>query len=187
MTNRMVIIGTGGFAKELLWLARECRAHDEAIPEVIGFLASKTEATTFQGLPVLGNDDWAYHQLDREVFFTLGMGNAQLRRTLAKRYEQWGFKPVSLIHPSAHYSKAVKIGAGSLLCSGVKLTVDIDLGRHCLLNLQATVGHDVKLFDYTVIHPGAHISGACQVGEASEIGTGAVLLPERKVGKNCRV
>lgn len=78
-------------------------------------------------------------------------------------------------------------GVGAIVCDGVSTTVNISIGSHVLLNLNATIGHDVIIGDYCSIMPGANISGNVTIGEATLIGSGAVILQGLAIGSNVRV
>ena len=65
---------------------------------------------------------------------------------------------------------------GTFFCPGVQTTVNVTIGRHVLLNLNATIGHDAVIGDYCTINPGANISGNVTIGEGCFIGTGATII-----------
>ena len=65
---------------------------------------------------------------------------------------------------------------GTFYCPGSQITVDIEIGRHVLVNLNATIGHDAVIGDYCTINPGANISGNVTIGEGCFIGTGATII-----------
>lgn len=182
--KQLVILGTGGFAREALWLveAINAAAGGEQQPfNVAGFVAAEAGGHV-RGLPVLGDDAWALDHLDHEVRFVPAVGDPALRKSLAERYEAAGFKAISLIHPSVQMASDVRIGRGSLLCAGAVLTTHIDLGAYAIVNLNATIGHDCRIGDFVTVHPGANISGDVTIGTGSEIGTGAAILPGVELG-----
>ena len=65
---------------------------------------------------------------------------------------------------------------GVIICPGAIVTVNVTLGRHVHLNLNATVGHDSTIGDYTTVSPGAAVSGNVTIGKRCYIGTGAVII-----------
>lgn len=64
---------------------------------------------------------------------------------------------------------------GLVICPGAVVTVNVEFGRHCIVNINATVGHDCRIGDFVTISPGAHISGNVTIGNMCYIGSGAVL------------
>ena len=67
--------------------------------------------------------------------------------------------------------KNIKIGKGSIICAGSILTTNIEIGNHCHLNLDTTIGHDTVIGDYFTTAPGAKISGNCNIGDCVYFGT----------------
>ena len=180
MSNRrikVVIIGAGGFGREVLWLLR-CMGPQI---EPIGFL-DEDEELLEQGmcdLPVLGSiQRWS--ALDPDIHYVWGSGFSRGRCETRKRLGEVPF--LTAIHPAALMSEYVEIGQGAVICAGAIVTTHVKLGQHSVLNLSVTVGHDTIIGDYCTLSPGAHISGRVELGEGVSVGTGAVLLPGVKVG-----
>jgi len=105
-----------------------------------------------------------------------GVGTPLVRRQLMKKAASIGFDFAMLIHPRVERSQWLQIGAGTVICAGNILTVNIALGRHVQINLDCTIGHDVSIDDYATLAPGVHVSGCVQIGMNVYIGTGAVIL-----------
>jgi len=90
----------------------------------------------------------------------------------------------ALIHPRAWIGSNVQLGSGVIVCAGVSLTTDIEIGEHVHINLNATVGHDSRVGAFSTLSPGVHISGNVRTGEQVEIGTGASVIPGVSIGPN---
>jgi sugar O-acyltransferase (sialic acid O-acetyltransferase NeuD family) len=88
----------------------------------------------------------------------------------------------TLVHPSSTLGHDVRIGAGSVICAGVRATTNIDIGRHVHLNLNTTVGHDTWIADYVTVNPLVAISGGVRVGAESMLGTHSAVLQYLTVG-----
>ena len=56
-----------------------------------------------------------------------------------------------------------------------------------MLNGRVSVGHDVKIGDYTTIMVGTGISGGCRIGSQVNIGGHAYIIPGKKVGDNATI
>lgn len=175
--NQLVIIGSGGFARELAWLWQDCKAAGQTVPELIGFISDDQAVDHWNGIPRLGNDSWAADNLSRDTQYLLGIGNAALRRKLGAYYDSAGYKAATLIHPSTRIGPNTVIGPGTIICAGNSLTVDIVLGKHVLCNLHCTIGHDSEIGDFSILSPGVHLSGNTTVGQTVEMGTGSMTIP----------
>lgn len=169
----IAIYGTGGFARELQWLAT--RAATQSQYEVACFVDDSTAVgASFMGLPVVN-----FEALVREATVdgvALGIGNPAVRAALYKKCEQAGFALPVLKDPSAHHADSVSIAAGCVICAGTVLTVDIALAEGVQINLNCTVGHDCEIGAYATLSPGVNVSGNVIIGERVFIGTGASII-----------
>ncbi|MFW1945797.1 acetyltransferase [Acinetobacter guillouiae] len=168
--KRIVIVGAGGFGKEVAWMAKRCGR------EVKGFLDGTPEKqnTKVMGIDVLGPIESAEQYVNCE--FLIAIGNPRSRKKIVENFfngEQ--FKFATLIDPHAVVGESVSIAEGAMICAGSILTVDIEVGKHAIININCTIGHDVKIKDYVTIAPNASVSGNIELGNYSEIGTNATL------------
>jgi len=173
--QRLLIVGAGGFAREVAWLAETCAEHGQAI-RVVGFTDDDTKRhrQSLNGYPVMSLDA-ACTELNANVF-VVAVGDPRVRERLVKRTLAEGLEPVSLIHPRVERSRFIQMGVGVVICAGCILTTNIVLGDFVQLNLDCTVGHDVMIEEYSTLAPGVHVSGNVHLGDRSYIGTGAVII-----------
>ena len=168
--KNLVVVGGGGFAKEVIWLARDCGFN------VVGVLddAFVSAGVTVSDVELLGKvEDWLQYQ---DCSFIVAIGSPRTRATVVEKMNALG-KPdfATLIHPSVQMSSFVQIGRGTLICAGTILTVDIKLGSHVILNLNVTVGHESIIGDYVTVAPMVAVSGNVCLDEYTEVGTGASI------------
>lgn len=175
----LIIVGGGGFAREVIWLARE--SSDEW--QIKGILDDddSIQGQNLCDVPVIGKvDDWKNYS---DTSFIIAIGTPRIRKTVVQRMESKGdVKYAKLIHPSVQLSKYVDIGDGSIVTAGCILTTQIQLGRHSIVNLAATIGHDVTFKDYCTIAPQVAISGNVSFGDGVEIGTKAIIIQGITIG-----
>ena len=179
----VAIVGAGGFAREALWVFEESNAESHRW-NVLGYVDNDSELQDAEicGVPVLGNDDWIKEHLPHSVKLLSAIGSPRARKAVASKMSGWGFRFCSVVHPSARMSRFVEIGEGTIVTAGNIITTQIRLGNHVLMNLDCTVGHDSVINDYCVVSPGAHISGNVTLGEGVELGTGACVIPGKRIG-----
>lgn len=166
----LIIIGGGGFAKEVIWLANDCNR------KIRGVLDDSVEThnTQIQGAEVLGDvSSWVNY---KDCDFIIAIGSPRTRLKVLERMLTFG-KPefATLIHPSVWLSNTVSIGKGSIICAGSILTADVNLGKHNILNLNVTVGHECEFADYVTVAPMVAVSGNVKLECLVEVGTGAVI------------
>jgi sugar O-acyltransferase (sialic acid O-acetyltransferase NeuD family) len=165
----LVVIGAGGLGREVMWLAQ-----DSGSWNVIGVLddADTVQSTTVEGAPVLGRiGDWPRFG---NAEFVVAIGAPRTRRDIVARMDALGGpRYATMVHPSVRMSQTVTIGAGSVIAAGCLLTVKIEIGRHCILDRSANVGHDGKLGDFCTISPLVPIGGNVVLGPGTWVGAGA--------------
>lgn len=181
----IAVFGAGGFGLEVAMLIGHI--NDESPRwRMIGFFDdAMAKGTQVNDMPVLGGLDalngWPS---DLDVVFALGMPKVK-RRVIETVHNPRLRFPV-LMHPSviSGDAKYVHIGEGSIICAGNIITTNIDIGRHVILNLACTVGHQTRIADYCSFMPTCNISGEVSVGEASFWGTGAKVINRVTVGSD---
>lgn len=165
--REIVIIGGGGFAREVAWLAGDCGY------SVIGCLADNETEITEDSVDYLGPIE---HWVEYECCFVVAIGSPRVRKNVVDRMEAMGrVSWATLIHPSVRTSEYVAVGHGSVICAGVIMTTNIRVGVHAILNLSATIGHDCEIGSFATIAPLTAVSGGVKVGFGVEIGTGSCI------------
>jgi sugar O-acyltransferase (sialic acid O-acetyltransferase NeuD family) len=179
MNRAVVIWGCGGFAREVNMLC------DQLDIRVHGFLDERPhmKGVVVDGVPVLGVLD-DVRSLRQEVgIVSAGVGDPELRRRFAALVKASGFAHAEpIVHPAVHVSRHSTIGLGSVVCAGVNMTVNVRIGCHVIVNLNSTIGHDVRIEDFTTLSPGVNISGNVSVGEGVYIGTNAAVRERLRIG-----
>ncbi len=179
----IVIIGTGGMAREIRWVIDELNSIDGKW-NILGWVSKETPGSLIADLPVLGDDDWLLTH-DKPIDVVIGVGSGSLRKKIYSNIKQNSkISFPTIIARSAEVSNYVKFGEGTIIMNKSLLTVDISVGDFFLCNYGCTVGHDCKFDDFVTLNPGAHISGAVNIGECSTIGVGASIIQGLSIGKN---
>lgn len=166
----IVIIGAGGHASEVVWLAKRCGR------VITGFLDNTPEKqnTFYHGFPVLGALDDCSKFMDCD--FIVAIGSPYARQKVIKAYFQdINFTFATLIDPSALIGENIRIGEGGMICAGSILTVDVAIGIHCLVNTNAVLSHGVIGGDFVTVSPNASILGNVCLGDMVEVGANATI------------
>lgn len=190
MPDALVIVGGGGFGREILDVVEAINAVDLPLWEVVGVIdddLSPQNAIRLadRGYTHLGGLDSLLAMAP--AHFVIGVGNPAVRAELATRIATAGHRPATLIHPAATFGSQVTIGEGAVLCAGSRLTTNIQLGCHVHVNLNVTIGHDTSIGDFVSINPLASVSGDCKIGDRVLIGVAGVLLNGVEVGAGATV
>jgi len=178
--TKVVILGAGGFARELADLIRDLNTGGQF--ELLGFIDRNDEhvGKVLNDTTILGTIGIVAGASDIRAI--PGSGDIVPRRNQIAEIESAGLDAVTLIHPSVIASPFVSYGIGTAVCAGNILTNNITIGDWVVLNLGCTIGHDVTIGSRTVLAPGVHVSGWCHIGEECYVGTGAVILPRVTIG-----
>jgi sugar O-acyltransferase (sialic acid O-acetyltransferase NeuD family) len=168
--KKLIVVGGGGFAKEVIWLARDCGY------DVVGVLDDNADmhGKSVLNAPVVGSVmDWNKYS---ECEFIVAIGSPRTRKLVIDKMCTNG-KPdfATLIHPSVIMSDSVLFGEGCIVCAGMTFTVEISIGSHSIFNLNGTVGHECDIGSFVTVAPMAAISGNVVLDDFVEVGTGASL------------
>ncbi len=184
----LYIIGAGGFGREVAWLVERMNAVSP-IWDFKGFLDddSKLWHTSVDGYNVHGGHE-ILKTFESDVWCVFAVGNPQIRKKGINRLASYAHVhfPV-LIDPDAKVSDKVSIGEGAIICAGSIITVDIAIGKHNIINLDCTVGHDAVLADYVTLNPSVDISGSVQIGECTEVGVGSRIIQGLSIGEDVMI
>jgi sugar O-acyltransferase (sialic acid O-acetyltransferase NeuD family) len=188
--RELVIIGAGGFGAIAASVAGDINAtgiaNDRPAPwNIIGYADGDVakRGTRHVGYPVHGTlEDVDRDFPRRELWFFCAIGENNVRANVARVAERLGWRPATLVHPTAILSNNVEVGAGSYIGPLSVTSVNAKIGAHAIVDMHVSIGHDAVLRDFCAVYPGARISGCCRVGEYVLVGSNATLLPGTVVG-----
>jgi sugar O-acyltransferase (sialic acid O-acetyltransferase NeuD family) len=185
-SRRIVVVGAGGFGREVLDIVEALQAIDGT--QLVGSVDDNgtcEELLTRRRARYLGPIDAllaAPNDIDADVRFVIGIGDGNVRRLIDERLAPSGREPAVLIHPLASVGGDNRIAPGCIVAAGSRITTNIMLGRHTNLHVNSAIGHDAVLGDFVSVYPGATVSGDVQLGDGVTVGTGANVLPGVVVG-----
>lgn len=181
--QKIAIVGAGGLGREVLLLLHQINQKILAW-EIVGFYDDATPASpTINGYPYLGTID-QLNQGHEFLHVAIAIGNCQAKAEVANRLVNPLLRFPALVHPSVllHSEQANQIGEGCIICQNCILTTNITLGKHVLLNLACTIGHDAILGDFCSLMPQVAVSGGVRLGNGVYGGTNSSILQNRQVG-----
>lgn len=178
----IVIVGAGGFGREVAWLIERIN-EVKAEWNLIGFVDDNEEiqGKEVNGFKVVGNIEWLQKQA---LHVVNAIGDPLVKKEVIKRLDGSENTYPVLIDPSVIYSTSVSFGEGSIICAANILTTDIKVGKHVIINLDCTIGHDAILGDYSTVLPSVNVSGFVETAECVSIGTGSAAIQGVKIGEN---
>lgn len=180
----MIIIGAGGFAKELVEIFQQ-KGTTENIVFYDDVHSNKNEMV-FSRFAILRNEE----QVKQFFFkngnqFTIGIGNPMLRHKLYKKFVALGGAFTSVISPKACIgSFEISIGAGCNILDGATFSNCTETGIGCIIYYNAMITHDCTLGNFVQISTGVSVLGSVTIGDFVLIGANATILPKLHIGKN---
>lgn len=199
MSTPIVVVGAGGFGREVLDVIEALNVAsasqgDGSVPwNIVGVVDDSISTENLdrlgqRSIPYLGStSEYLSSAANPGVEYAVGIGAPRVRRRVAEVFDGAGHSPATLVHPTATLGSKVVIGAGSVLCAGVRVTTNVVLGRHVHVNLNATIGHDTSIGDFVSLNPLASISGDCEIGDGVLVGVGGILLNGLRVGQDSTI
>lgn len=179
----LVIIGTGGFAKEVLWLIEEINMQ-QGQWNILGFI-DEYSTKIVHGYNVIGDDQWLLNYKDK-INVVCAVGSPKIKKKIIEKLKNKSnivFPNIIAYDIICDY-KNVDIGVGCIISFNNVITTDIKIGNFVTINLSCTIGHDTVIEDYVTINPGSNISGSVYLGECANIGTGTKVIQGVSVGEN---
>lgn len=190
MAESIVVIGAGGFGREVhdVIVAINRHAAERGEPEPWRFEGFVDDATPDPALLERRGAEWigsvdalarrvaALASLGQSLWYVIGIGSAQARRSVEERAEIAGARAAVLVHPSAAVGLDVELGPGAVLCAQSCVTTNVRTGRHFHLNLCASVGHDVRIGDFVTINPAASVAGAVTLHDDVMLGSNSAVI-----------
>ena len=179
----IVIIGAGGFAREVAWLIENINK-SKGQWNLLGFIDDdeNLHGEKLNGYDILGDIDYL-NKLKNEVYCVIAIGDGKTRKQIVDRINK-NRKFATLIHPDVDLSSTNLIGEGCIICCGTILTVNVALKNHIIINLDCTIGHDAILEDYTTLMPSVNVSGNVFIDKYTTVGTGTNIIQGLRIGKN---
>lgn len=188
MPKNVVVIGAGGFGREVLDILEAVnRSSQSSTFEILGVVDDAPSAVALSRLADRGYKHLGSLQTwltsSSPTMYVVAIGAPAVRRRICSVLEsRGGLKPLSLVHPSAVIGSRTRLGRGSIICAGVQISTNVQVGNHVHINPGAIIGHDAVVAEFASVNPGAVISGDVAIREACLVGAGAVILQGLTVG-----
>ncbi|UYZ57514.1 NeuD/PglB/VioB family sugar acetyltransferase [Hymenobacter latericus] len=179
----LVIVGAGGLGREVLQLVRQINEAEQRW-SVLGFYDDQRPAQErVHELPWLGTVA-DLNATAESVYVAVAVGSSRNRAAVVGRLSSPRLHFATLVHPSVPLRayQQIQLGVGCIICQASILTCDIRLGRHVLINLGCTIGHDAVLEDFCSLMPHANVGGEAYLEAGVYLGTNATVINQVRVG-----
>lgn len=171
----MDLYGASGHAKVIIDILQECG-------EYVGKLFDDNPAV--KQLSGHNVDVYSTSGLDNSKVI-VSIGDNATRKKIVEKIDNRHYGIA--VHPFASVSAKCRIEEGTVVMAGVCINSDSVIGKHCIVNTNASVDHDCRIADFVHISPGSVLCGNVNVGEGTLIGAGSVVIPGVKIGRWCTI
>lgn len=185
-TTDIVIVGAGGFGREVLRYVIDTFGRDPRFT-VKGFLDdAPPDLSGFElDYPVLG--DTKTYQPGPSDRFVVAIGEPAVRASIAEHLAARGARFVTVVHPLAYVSDAATIGDGCIVAPFATIGAHARLGDHSFLTFYASIGHDATVGRFCALSPHSVTNGGSVIGDRAFLGAHAVVNPLQSVGDDAQV
>lgn len=180
-TLPVVILGGGGHASVLAEICIEQGRQILAVVSPEPMLARQI----FQGLRHITNDDEVLQIPVNDVELVNGIGGlpgSDLRKQLAAKFSDLGYRFATLVSSSAIVSRTAKLAEGVQVLPRATINAGASVGAHSIINSCSLVEHDCCVESFVHIAPSAIICGGTVVREGAQIGPSSVLAQGLDIG-----
>ncbi len=176
--KHLIIIGVGGFAREVHWHAQGSLGYWEKW-DIKGFLDGdiKLDAREYEKLPSPLLGDVESYEVQTDDVFVCSIADCAARERLVGIMEKKGAEFITLVHRTALVAPTAKMGVGCILTPGCILMPDTSIGNHVIMNVYACLGHDAQAGDYCSMMGGSGLMGYAVAEKRVYLGTAASALP----------
>jgi sugar O-acyltransferase (sialic acid O-acetyltransferase NeuD family) len=188
MATRIIIIGTGGNALDVLDVIDSI---NRTVPtwDVVGFIDdSRAVGSQFEGRDILSGLRDAGSHKDCLFMNSIGSDRSYRKRPdfiASTRLELDRF--ATLVHPLAAVSPRAKLGQGVCVNAGACVSGGVSIGSHVWLGAGCVIGHDTVIHDFAMIAPRAVVSGYVHIDPGAYVGGGACIRQRVTIGERALV
>lgn len=185
--KEIIIIGTGGFARELTEYVYQNNKFYKQKNKIVGYLdINKQNYLKYNyDAPFLGSEMEYIFQNGITVY--IGIGDVAVRKKIINYLEEKNIKFDNFIHYTSIIHSKLKLGEGNIICPYVIIGPDVEIGNFNLINYNTCIPHDCKVGNNNVFSPNVQITGNCLIGNNNFFGVSSGCIPNITFGDNNKI
>ena len=178
MKKVLGIYGAGGFGREVMALlpsALPTLFPNDNLSEIfLCFIDDEKNETNINGVEVFSETE--FHLLEsNEHIYAIAISDSKSRKLVFEKMSKSPAKPITLIFDNVLIMKNSKIGNGSIIMPGVKISTSVNVGDFVHINFNSYIAHDCIIKDFVTVSPGVICCGNAIISEHAFIGAGSVI------------
>ena len=180
-TKKILIVGAGGFGREVQWLIE--RINQKALTwELVGYLDDGVEPQTMiNGCRVLGGID-KLREYGSEISVAIAVGSARTREKIADRIKAIGnFQFPNLVDPDVQMSGFLQIGEGNIILENTIIQPFVEIGAGNLFWHNVKIAHDDKIGSFNTFAQNTSVAGVVNIGNNCFFGNSSIILNRKNI------
>lgn len=183
-SHRLVIVGAGGFGRELLNWAHE--AVGATWSEIV-WVDDNAEALAGFNYPQPRLSALTDYVPEPRDLCVVAIGSPKARQKVTEDLQARGAAFVTLRHPTSIVSATARIGLGCVLCPLSFVSADAVLEEFVHVNALTSIGHDVHVGSFSTLSAHVDLTGGVATGSRTFFGSGARAIPGIRIGHDAVV
>jgi sugar O-acyltransferase (sialic acid O-acetyltransferase NeuD family) len=181
--KNLLIIGARGYGRTTFDIARLMSSYGREFV-VKGFLDDRKDALdNYQDYPPIITSVEDYRICPNDVFIC-ALGDVGYKKKYASIILEHGGEFMNIIHPNAKIGMNVKMGVGCIIGNNSYIDCDTEIGNFVSIQVNAVIGHDTKLGDWSMIDCFAFTGGFSVIEESVTLHTSSIVIPGKHIGNN---
>jgi len=178
----MLIVGTGGLAKEVFGMVLKYKLSSD----IIFYDENKASPELlYNKYKVLHEENEVQQYFSANTpEFIVGIGNPRIREKLTLKIRELGGISTNVISTESAIFQFNNYSTATIIEPFVGISHALTIGEGCAIHIHASIGHSAKIGKYVNIGPGATIIGPIEIGDYTYIGAKSLVMPNIKIGKN---
>lgn len=181
----LVIIGAGGFGREMILHVNEEANKHKLEWNLIGFV-DEEQTGEVEGYKILGNLE-TFLKMEEKPYFFIAIANSEARERIAKQCKAAGF-PAATIYcggMNAMLAPNAEIGEGCYIGRNCAIMNEVKIGPFCIIQGRSLFGHDTTVGEYTSIMTDASFGGETHVGPHCYFGLRCTVINRINITDHC--
>lgn len=174
MITGLLVLGFGGHARSVADVALAC-----GIKHLLFIEPNARAGENFLGHVV--QSDWPDAAAFSDWRFLPASGSGTMREQQMRDALARGWRPATLIAPTATIGAGAQVGEGSFVAQHAHVGPMAQVGTACIVNTGAAVEHEVTVGSYSHISVRSVVAGRAKVGAFCFIGAGAIIIDKMQV------
>lgn len=184
--KRLLIVGAGGFGREVLQYAKDMQAVSKTW-DYIEFINDDLHALDKFNKSHLIIDTITNYIPKENDEVMCAIGDSLKRYDIVNKLIKKGAVFTNIIHPTAIISPECTIGTGVIISFRAYVGPNSHLSNYVVVNGMSIIGHDSIVEQFSTIGPHCNVMGNVYIGERVYLGGSCCILPGIKVDNDSKI